>query len=94
MDAAFPAARRQPPGGLAVEAAAVAAVGWWYNHISVFLSRNEIFFAFCFDFIPLFDKEMNFKSEVERKKEKYVRSNTVSASYKLLFKNTEQVECP
>ena len=34
------------------------------------------------------------KNEVERKKEKNVRSNTVSASYKLLFKNTEQVECP
>ena len=37
---------------------------------------------------------LRYKNEVERKKEKNVRSNTVSASYKLLFKNTEQVECP
>ena len=36
---------------------------------------------------------MNFKNEVERKKEKNVRSNTVSAKRNLLFKNTEQVDC-
>ena len=33
------------------------------------------------------------KNEVERKKEKNVRSNTVSTRFNLLFKNTEQVDC-
>ena len=54
--------------------------GWRYNHIPVFLPRNGLFFAFCFDLIPFFKEEMNLRNEVERKKEKNVR-------FKLLFKN-------
>ena len=51
------------------------------THLTEFdnLARSE------FDFFLV----LHYENEVERKKEKNVRSNTVSAKRKLLFKNTE-----
>ena len=72
-------AGRRAGSGLAAQAVeAEAAVGVVMKSRFGFLTEKRTFFAFCFDFIPLFHKEMNFKNEVERKKEKNIRSNTVS----------------